>query len=220
MIISLPFAHHKTILKKAEIAAGIVWLFQISAIIGIFLGFQDWFIEKTPLNLLVQFSLLIWVFPIKRAKNFFLFLFLFSSGMLLEWLGVQYGFLFGNYSYGGNLGMKFQEVPLLIGCNWAILVFVTSSIANKFLNSIFLKSLLGASLMVLLDIPLELIAPSCDFWAFEGGTTPWNNYVSWFGIAFFMHYIVQKLELKGNFLFSLHLFISQLLFFAFLTLFF
>jgi len=33
----------------------VIWLFVISALIGISLGFEDWFIPKTPLNLLIGF---------------------------------------------------------------------------------------------------------------------------------------------------------------------
>ena len=47
------------VIQKEHYAIGILWLFQFSAIVGIVLGFQDWFIEKTPLNLILDKKFLI-----------------------------------------------------------------------------------------------------------------------------------------------------------------
>ena len=41
-----------------------------------------------------------------------------------EWIGVNYGWLFGSYVYGESLGFKIGGVPLLIGANWLLLALV------------------------------------------------------------------------------------------------
>ena len=56
----------------------------------------------------------------------------FITGMLAEILGVRYGFIFGEYSYGNALGTKVMGVPLMIGVNWCILIFITGFIAQFF----------------------------------------------------------------------------------------
>ena len=85
-------SHKKTILYSS---IGIIWLFQVSAIIGITLGYQDWFITKTPMNLIIVISLLVWNYPINTVTKALVVLSFFSAGMLAEWVGVHYVFLFG-----------------------------------------------------------------------------------------------------------------------------
>jgi len=204
--------------EKWVIGSVIVWLFQISAIIGISVGFQDWFITKTPLNLSLHVALLFWIFPGDLSKKLSLFAILFTAGMLVEMIGVATGIPFGSYSYGENMGWKLLGVPLLIGCNWAVLVFVTASMVNRFFKNKWLKAFLGASLMIVLDLPMEVLAPKFDFWTFPDGA-PLINYFSWFTTAFFMHLFIQKMELVGDYNFSLQLFLAQLVFFIYLTFF-
>ena len=59
----------------------------------------------------------------KTNKKHFLFftLFCFLLGFSVEYIGVKTGILFGEYSYGENLGLKLFGVPLIIGVNWVIL---------------------------------------------------------------------------------------------------
>lgn len=204
------------LIRKEHYAIGILWLFQLSAVIGILLGYKDWFITKTPLNLIIQVLLLIWVFPIKKTKTLSLLILLFVLGMAAEIVGVATGFPFGKYAYGSNLGLKIMEVPLLIGCNWAALVFCGAAIANRFFSNIWIKSLFGGTLMVLLDIPMEVLAPTFDFWEFAG-TVPFENYFSWFIIGSLMHFLFHACKLKGNFSFSLNLYLAQFVFFSVLA---
>lgn len=217
MIEKPSYLPEQIIIKKEHYAIGVLWLFQLSAVIGISLGFQDWFIKKTPLNLCIQVFLLVWIFPIRKFKTVLLFLFLFALGMLAEIIGVATGFPFGTYSYGANLGIKFMNVPLLIGFNWAVLVFVGGAIANQISGSIWIKSLLGGLFMILLDIPMEVLAPRFDYWTFTP-SPPLENYTSWFIIGAFMHLVFHALKTKGNFSFSINLLLAQFVFFTLLAL--
>ena len=114
----------KQSIPKTTVAIFLIWLFHISAIIGISMGNHDWFVGKTPINLLLCLALFIWVFPIDSFRKWIAFVLFFSGGMLAEWLGVNFGLLFGDYAYGQNLGPKLDGVPFLIGVNWALLTFV------------------------------------------------------------------------------------------------
>ena len=208
-------AKYQIPLNKQRLAVQTIWLFHISGIIGISLGFFDFFVPKTPLNLLVAFGLLIWVFPLNSTKKLTLTALFFTVGMFVEWLGVNYGVLFGTYAYGENLGLKIDGVPLLIGVNWAMLVLITGAIANECKVAKPLKVLIGASLMVLLDFLLELSAPIFDFWEFEGNMVPLENYVTWFIIAAILHTVFQVAKLQGNSRFCFHLYGCQFLFFSY-----
>jgi len=201
--------------KKLEIGIFLIYLFHISAMIGVTIGYEQWFVEKTPMNLVLMFGLLIWIFPINSTKTILASIIFFISGMLVEWLGVNYSLLFGSYEYGANLGPKIGGVPFLIGVNWAILVLITGQMSARLKVSKWVQISLGAALMVLLDFFMELPAPIFDFWVFEGGVAPVSNYLAWFGIAWILHFVFQRLKIKGNFTFSLHLYICQILFFAY-----
>lgn len=207
----------KTVTKGTLLAIGLVWLFHFSAIIGISMGHKTWFITKTPLNLLACTILFGIIFSLNSRVKWFVFLTFFVIGMAVEWLGVNYSLLFGTYDYGQNLGLKFDGVPVFIGVNWALLAFITGQISSRFLKSSMPKALLGASLMVVLDLFMEQVAPSFDFWSF-GNHVPLENYVTWFIVAFIMQCIFQLKKISGNYPICLHLFVAQLVFFGYFTL--
>jgi uncharacterized membrane protein len=193
----------------------IIWLFQLSAIVGISLGYQDWFISKTPLNLVITAVLLIIHFPIDSFKKVVVALIIFASSLLIEWIGVHFGFLFGVYEYGQNLGLKIDGVPLLIGVNWAVLILSTAAITDKLVQNTFLKITLGALLMVFMDFFIETSAPPFDFWIWALGAAPLRNYIAWFIVSVLLHYAYHRAKLKGDFAFSCHLYAAQLLFFIY-----
>lgn len=200
---------------RVSIAIGIVWLFHISALIGIQLGHVDWFIEKTPLNLNLCLLLFLFVYPINKRNQIIAFTVFFAGGMFAEWLGVNYSLLFGTYEYGSNFGPKLDGVPLLIGSYWALLTFATASILDFTKLNIWFKVLLGASLMLVIDFFMEHSASTFDFWTFEGNIVPLQNYITWLLISLLFHGILRVLKIKGNRRFSLHVYLAQLLFFMF-----
>lgn len=203
---------------KVWIAIGLIWLFHLSGIIGISLGYQDWFITKTPLNLFICLILFLWTFSVNTKKKILVFLAFFCLGMFSEWLGVNYGLLFGEYYYGTNFGPKIDGVPLLIGCFWALLAFITASMTEPLKLPIWIKLILSSSLMVLLDFLMEQNAPKFYFWYFEGHV-PVKNYITWFIMGLLMHIIIWKTKIKGNISISYNLYLAHLTFFWFFYLF-
>ncbi len=203
-----------SILSKNHLPVGLIWLFHISGIIGIFLGFTDWFLEKTPLNLGICFILLLLAWPLKSLSQVGVVYSFFAVGMFAEWCGVHYGFPFGNYTYGENLGIKLDGVPLLIGVNWAMLVLITGSIASKFVTRTWVKVLLGSFLMVFIDFFIEPNAANLGFWYWKNGFIPPSNYVGWLAISAMLHVVFQRTIKEINFQFSINLYIAQLIFFA------
>ena len=202
-------------ISRQKTSIFVVWLFHLSGIIGISIGFDEWFMTKTPLNLSVIFVLLLLSFSYKDLKFWFGMVLFFVGGMLVEWLGVQYGFFFGNYEYGNNLGPKLDGVPWFIGINWALLTFITGLMATYFLENKIGRVLLGAGLMVFLDLFLEVSAPVFDFWQFENGVVPLQNYIAWFGFSVLFHMAFNALKLKGDGKLACHLYGAQLLFFVY-----
>ncbi len=202
-------------LDLPQLSIPLIWLFQLTGIIGITLGFDSWFLSKTPINLTILFILFLVSFPVDKLKTALVAASFFIIGMTVEWIGVHYDFLFGAYYYGDNLGAKIDGVPWLIGVNWMVLTFVTACLISNFTNNKWLRIIGGSALMVLLDYFMEFSAPQFDFWIWEQETVPLRNYIAWFGIAFLLHYIYQSSKIKGNTAFSSHVYISQLVFFIY-----
>ncbi|WP_439151729.1 carotenoid biosynthesis protein [Winogradskyella sp.] len=193
----------------------LIWLFSVSGIIGILSPeYTDWFLTKTPFNLMLTFLILLaniaefkWTLTVAVAIPFFL-------GFITEALGVNYGLIFGNYSYGENLGYKIFGVPVIICVNWALLTMATADVAKIVTKNIILSSLLGAALMTGLDFIIEVSAPRFDFWEFEHGVIPLQNYIGWLATAFVAHLGYQSFKIKTNKIISLHVLISIIVFFA------
>jgi putative membrane protein len=199
---------------KLGISIFTVWLFHISAIIGIESGYQDWFLPLTPLNLLMCLIVIVWNLPNPTLKDCILLGIPFVIGMVAEILGVNYGLIFGSYAYGENLGPKILGVPITIGMNWTILVFITASIAEHWTKNKLLASLMSSGMMVLLDLLIEVVAPKFDFWEFEGGIVPIQNYIGWFSVALVAQLIHLHFFKKHHFKLSIGIFWAFILFFG------
>lgn len=200
---------------KVWLSVGIIWLFHLSAVIGISMGNLDWFIEKTPINLALSFFLFLLIYPIDTLKKMAALLLFFICGMFAEWLGVNYQILFGEYTYGTNFGPKLDGVPFLIGVYWSLLTFITASILDYTAFSYRVKVIGAAALMVFLDFFMEKSAPIFHFWNFIGGMPTFENYWTWFLLGILFQVVLKIFNIKGNKVLSLNLYVAQLFFFLF-----
>ena len=193
----------------------IIWIFHISGLLGILYGDSKWFISATPLNLIISLVLLL-MNSKNSNKTIMIACIAFIVGMFTEILGVNYGLIFGSYIYGEVLGPKFLGVPILIGYNWAMVLITTASIAQKVSQKFYSRIFIGITLMLLLDLLMEQVAPILDFWIFDSGTAPLQNYLGWGSVSLVLHYIYHKLKIELNNNFSNHLYFVQILFFLLL----
>lgn len=198
--------------KKVSII--IIWLFHLSGLIGLLYIDKNLFASLTPLNLFISTTLLFVNQTNATRMKFFIVFAIFFVGMIAEILGVQYGLIFGNYEYGNNLGLKLLGVPILIGFNWVVLTVICGSISSKiFKKSKVLSIILGITLMLLIDITLEPIAPVLDYWEFSGSKAPLQNYIGWGITSLITQTLYQYFYKTKEFIFSINLFIAQFLFF-------
>ena len=200
-------------LNREITSIAIIWLFHVSGILGIIYGNSEWFISATPLILSINFVLLL--INCNSHKWFFHMVILgFLTGMITEILGVQKGWIFGDYKYGNALGYKILGVPMLIGVNWALLTIITAAIAQQFYENLIMRIVIGVCLMIFLDLLIEPIAPVLDFWSFDGGDAPLQNYIGWTAVAIFLQSIFHyfRIEVKGWF--PNQLYLLQIIFFT------
>ena len=204
-----------TLLTKQNLSIFFIWLFHVSGIMGIIYSDASWFIGATPVNLMLSFFLLLINTKLDK-KTLLMIMGCFIVGMVAEIVGVRYGLLFGEYTYGSVLGVQLMEVPLLIGVNWCILVFITGSITQFFTDSFWIKSLVGVGLMLSLDLVMEPIAPVLDFWTFAEGVASFHNYVGWALVALPLQMGFHQWNIKVEGAYPFHLYILQFLFFTIL----
>ena len=200
--------------QKTKISIFILWLFIVSGIIGIISPAKDWFLLLTPLNLSIAFILILIHLEVINKKSLIALSIPFFLGFTCETLGVNFGLLFGSYDYGENLGFKIVGVPFMIGINWITLTVVTADFCKKITNQRWKSVFLGALFMTILDALMEISAPRFDFWEFQGGIVPTQNYIAWFCIASIAHWGYQSLEIKTSRIISMNILTSIFLFFA------
>ena len=186
---------------------------QSSGILGILSSYSNWFLQLTPLNLFLYFALLLWNIDKGNEKLIIALSIPFFLGFLSDFLGVNYDLIFGSYEYGENLGFKLLGVPLMICVNWIVLTMITADISRFVSNSLIITSLIGALLMTLLDVLIEVSAPRFDFWEFENGIVPIQNYLGWFVVSFVAHLGYQKFDIRVSKKLSVHIFIAIVIFF-------
>lgn len=161
-------------------------------VVGISSSYTNLFLALTPVHLLISLGILLAVHPSWSIKELIVMLFVAVLGFLVEVLGVNTGFPFGSYSYGGVLGFKVWNTPLLIGANWLMLIYATHGISRKIFSRPILVILLGSVLMVALDVVLEPAAIHLGFWTWELASPPLENYLAWGVVSAFFHFLFLK----------------------------
>jgi len=219
--------------SKIQIATAIALLFHLVGLVGI-LGFKsDLIIRSTPFNLLLSFALLLWT---QEEKNISFWLFTATVvvvGFSVEVIGVNTGWLFGNYSYGTVLGSKWMEVPFMIGINWFIIIYCCGISIQALLQKIIqpvagtpvapsltLKAISvitdGATLAVVFDWLMEPVAVKLGFWQWHDGSIPLYNYVCWFVISILLLILFRLCRFSRRNKFAVNLLLIQFMFFLLL----
>ena len=144
---------------KLKISIIILIAFYISGIVGILTKNQTIdFLSLTPLNLLVNATLLLLNHQKGTNKQWLVFLIIAVIGYFIEVIGVTTGVIFGDYFYKTTLGWKLFETPLIIGVNWMLLTCaVVYTIGIKIKNTIGI-AFVSAFVLVALDILIEPVA--------------------------------------------------------------
>lgn len=219
---------------KFQIATAIAVLFHGIGLVGLLFFDKDFFITATPFNLLLSFTLLIWT-QTPKSSSFFLFLLAcFAVGIIVEITGVNTKMLFGDYAYGNVLGFKVQNVPVLIGVNWFIIIYCCGisihTLLMKAINRIAadtgmaptaLKALSviidGATMAVFFDWLMEPVAVKLGYWTWNGdGSIPMFNYICWFVVSLLLLTVFHTAKFNKQNKFAVNLLLIQMMFFLLL----
>lgn len=195
--------------------------------------YKDWFVALTPFSLVVMLVFLL-IQQQKIDRRFIVFVVLcFAVGFFAEVIGVNTGWLFGDYAYGKVLGLKLLGVPLLIGVNWFVVVFCSGVLmhqlhdtlaakTNKQLSEVLVSASIiidGALLATFFDFLMEPVAIKLGYWTWTHQDIPIFNYLCWFVVSALLLLLMRRLKVSTNNLFATHLLIIQGLFFLVLRIF-
>ena len=190
-----------------------VAVIHIAGIIGIHLA-PEIFLKTSFVSIIIPLTL--YLYRIKPIKIEWIIIFLvYLITFFSEWIGVNYGWLFGSYEYGDSLGFKIDGVPIIMGANWLLLGLVCRDVVKKIISNHWLIIILSALLMVLIDTLIEPLSNRLDFWTWKNNIIPFSNYKDWFLIALLNQYIFSFLKFKKDmFFWSLGYIIVLVLFFV------
>lgn len=180
-------------------------------LVGVLTPWSKEFMLLTPFNLLASLAFLIWAEKEKTNTIYIGLALAGVAGWIVEAVGVNTDFIFGQYSYGGTLGWGVAGTPLMMAVNWAMLIYGSISVCNYFIFSWqvgfcrrMMTSILGATMMVGLDFLIEPAAVKYDFWQWEDAsagvyfTAPLQNYLAWWVISFVLIFLLQPLFLRSK----------------------
>ena len=172
--------------------------------------------------------LLIFTHPQPGIKFFLFLITCFIVGFVSEVIGINTGYLFGDYTYSQLLGPSIAGVPLIIGINWFIVIYCCGmfmkAILNKFspgdINQgcrlkIYSLVIDGAILAVVFDWIMEPVAISLGFWKWQGDI-PVFNYISWFLVSIVLLLFFHAADFRTTNKFAVNLLLIQILFFLIL----
>ena len=203
-----------TLAKPAFYKSGVLILVltHLVGILGFTTGWSDLFLRITPFHLVIVFAIIL-VFQEKKDTAFWVFaVFVGVVSFLVELIGVQTGFPFGSYSYGHVLGLKIAGTPAIISILWASLILSVGYLLKNTGMSNPVKSLVGAGLMLGIDIFIEPVATKLGFWTWENDAIPIQNYVGWFFTSWVLLLVFNRIHLSNNRIAAL-VYPIQLLFF-------
>lgn len=203
--------------KRLFVSTIILVVVHVAGVIGLQTEYKDLFLMCTPINLLLSIGLLFWNHN-DFSKSFFIFSILtFLIGYFVEVAGVKTGMIFGHYSYGKTLGFKLLDVPVIIGINWLMLIYIVGVILNKLNFPGIFKSIFGSVALTTLDFFIEVVAIKYDFWKWSNYTPPLQNFVAWFIVSFLLLFLFNSMNFNKNNKLAQALFIIQLVFFVTLS---
>lgn len=179
--------------KKAGIA--ILLFLHLVGAAGYVSPLSAWFVYLTPILIFITGGM-IWIDSKPNNKlGWPVAITIILLGYLVEIIGVNTDFPFGNYTYGEMLGWKFFGTPPIMGLQWMILVWGSYSIVQNIKVPKFITSIFTAALITLLYLLIEPVAIYFDLWTWASVAPPIENYISRFVVAFIFAFIFQNYPL-------------------------
>jgi uncharacterized membrane protein len=195
-----------------------IFIFYLVGLLGFMVPFtKTLFVQITSFALLLHSYLLAVYHSNYTFKDTFVFVLIFLLGYFIEVIGVKTGYIFGNYTYGNALGVKFLETPLMIGVNWLFLTYTATAITVGLKFNKWISLFVAPLFMLVYDIVLEQVAPKMNMWMWLNSEVPVRNYIAWYVIGFCFVLLLKVFKIETKNPLATILFISQFVFLTMLT---
>ena len=197
----------------------IIILFHFVGLVGLIVpATQPLFLQIVPWHLLLMLLVIVLAHKNFDGKFVGFMALVFITGIVLEWIGVHKKWLFGNYAYGNTLGLKIFDIPLTIGINWFLLIYAAGvTMQRSRLKSMFPRVIVGALLLVALDLLIEPVAIRFDYWHWAENIIPFKNYYCWFLVSAAMLFVFEKFGFKKQSIAAPVLLATEFVFFGVLN---
>ncbi|MCS6823578.1 MAG: carotenoid biosynthesis protein [Cytophagaceae bacterium] len=212
MYLYLPYS------RKLNLSIVALGLLHSVGLAGMAMSDLHFFSSLSPYNLL--FSAILVLIVQKIDKVFIRYLFVTSvAGFMVEVAGVNSGVIFGVYEYGNSLGLKVFGVPLIIGINWWLVMYGSALLSDVIAISTnpYLRCAIASALAVSLDAAIEPVASKLDFWYWQGGSAPIQNYIAWFVVSFVLQLMYHNMPFTKKNKTAIAVFAVQSVFFIMLN---
>jgi putative membrane protein len=185
---------HESTRREQALLILVIIIFHIVGLIGLAVpSTRALFLQIVPWHILLMMIVIVCSHRPMEGKFILFALLIFASSLILEWVGVHKNLIFGNYSYGATLGLKVDEIPLIIGLNWFLLIYSAGVLMQRTrIRSILIRVIVGAIILVLLDLIIEPVAQHLGYWHWTNNVIPLKNYICWFGISGVMLFVFEK----------------------------
>lgn len=131
----------------------------------------------------------------------------------IEAAGVATGAVFGEYHYGATMRWQWLGVPFVIAFNWVVLTLAANHLALKISKSPWVASGIAGITLALYDVVIEPVAIALDYWQWEAGSIPIQNYLAWALVAFVISLPLHLLKIRFRTEVLTVYFFAQLFFF-------
>ncbi len=207
-------------MKLPRVAIGIIILFHLVGLIGLSIpSIRPLFLKIVPAHIILMLIVITLDHQSLNAKFLLFAAIIFVWGFTAEWFGVHKYWIFGDYNYGKTLGFKLFDIPLTIGVNWFLLVYGAGvAMQRSRLKSVFFRVMVGAILLVALDLLIEPVAISFDYWHWDYNVIPLKNYYCWFLVSAAMLYVFERFNFKKQSIAAPVLLATEFAFFGLLNL--
>jgi len=152
-------------------------------------------VELTPFTILLTTFLLLLNQNQWTINIIYSLVAVFLLGLLIEIIGVNTGFPFGEYSYSEILGIHIFQTPILIGINWLMLVYAAVLTLHTYMLNVWKKAVLAGLILVSLDVFIEPVAIGWGMWTWKTSSVPIQNYVTW-GLAAIIFSLILSWKLE------------------------
>lgn len=154
--------------------------------------------ELTWLNILLT-SFLLLLFENNLLNHVLTMIFIVIGGFVIELIGINSALLFGEYSYGEALGVKFANTPPVIGLNWLCIIIASVNLSKALAtNNVYIRALVSGAFAVGLDFVIEPVAIAYDMWTWEDNSIPISNYITWFFFAVLFAFLYLRSHKERN----------------------